>query len=106
MDLVDTIYRVSSQFPREEQYGLVSQMRRAAVSVPSNIAEGKVRRSTKDFIQFLQISAGSLAELETQLEVAQRQKFIKNIDYTVAMELVTEVGRMLNGLISSLNTKH
>jgi four helix bundle protein len=72
MSLVETIYRLTSTFPSEERYGLVSQMRRAAVSVPSNIAEGAARKGTKELIQFLSVAVGSLAELDTQLG-AQRQ---------------------------------
>lgn len=72
IDLAEMIYRLTANFPSEEKYGLVSQLRRAAVSFPSNIAEGSARNSNKEFIQFLHISLGSLAELETQLIIAQR----------------------------------
>jgi four helix bundle protein len=72
LDLVETIYRCSSEFPKSETYGLAAQMRSAAVSIPSNIAEGQARASSKEFLHFLSIALGSLAELETQLELTSR----------------------------------
>jgi four helix bundle protein len=77
MDLVTHIYRFTQFFPREEQYGLTSQMRRAAVSVPSNIAEGHARESSKEYLNHLSIVQGSLAELQTQIEIAMRLDFVK-----------------------------
>ena len=77
MDLVESIYEVTKSFPKDEQYGLTSQMRRSAVSIPSNIAEGAARKGNKEYVQFLYISLGSLSELETQLLIAQRLKFVE-----------------------------
>ena len=77
MDLVETIYKVSTQFPKEEIYGLTSQIRRSAVSVPSNIAEGAARKSDKEFIQFISIAMGSLSEVETQYQLSVRLGFIE-----------------------------
>ncbi|WP_374349277.1 four helix bundle protein [Chitinimonas sp.] len=79
MQLVEQIYRLTDTFPREELFGLSSQMRRAAVSVPSNIAEGSARQSTKELLHFLSIAAGSLAELDTQLELAGRIGYTPDI---------------------------
>lgn len=105
MDLVSGIYEATKGFPKDEQFGLTSQMRRCAISIPSNIAEGRVRRTTKDFVHFLHISLGSTAELNTQLEIARRQKFLSGARYTELVGLLDEVGRMLSALISSLNAK-
>jgi four helix bundle protein len=98
MILVTEIYRATRDFPREEVYGLTSQLRRAAVSVPSNLAEGHGRNSRKEFHHFIGQARGSLTEVETQLEI------VRNLDYlskNVALELLSksgEIGRMLNGL--------
>ena len=102
MDLAEQIYRDTTDYPVEERYGLTSQMRRAAVSIPSNIAEGQGRRSTdEEFIRFLRISLGSLCELETQLELSLRLAFI-NVDRAKNLRtVIDEVGRLLNGLIRS-----
>jgi len=81
IDLVVEIYQITARFPNDELFGLVSQMRRAAVSIPSNIAEGSGRRNTKEFIQFLYIAKGSLLELETHIEIAWRLSYITNIEY-------------------------
>ena len=102
MDLVERVYVASAVFPREEQYGLTAQLRRAAVSVPSNIAEGQGRRSSDDeFVRFLQISVGSLCELETQLELAVRLKFLTKPQAVDLRACSDEVGRLVNGLIRS-----
>src|SRR6056297_2920272 len=103
MDIVDSIYSITKQFPREEIYGLTSQMRRCAVSVPSNIAEGSARNHPKDYIQFLYTSLGSLSELETQIIIAQRQKYISDID-SILNEL-TITRKQIIGLIKSV-TRH
>jgi four helix bundle protein len=98
MDLVINIYRISSKFPGEEKFGLSQQMRRAAVSVPSNIAEGAARKSPNEFVQFLHIALGSLAELETQLIICDRLGFNKEAlatDY----DMCNRVRQMLIGLI-------
>src|SRR5947207_6169037 len=80
MDLVEAVYRLSEGFPRTEVYGLTSQVRRAAVSVPSNIAEGHTRASTKEYLNHLSMAQASLAEMETQLEIAQRLNYIASSD--------------------------
>lgn len=101
MDLVVTIYQLSAQFPSEEKYGLISQMRRSAVSIPSNISEGAARNSTKEYIRFLYISLGSLSELETQLMIANRLNQLNNM----LEEEVTEIRKMLISLIKKLEQK-
>jgi four helix bundle protein len=100
--LVVRVYRLTSTFPKEELYGLTSQLRRAAVSVPSNIAEGKSRRATKDYMRFLDIAYGSAAELETQLYIACDLNYTTGKKIKLLLADYAEVGRMLNGLLSSL----
>ena len=99
MDLVEEIYKLTKAFPREELYGLTSQMRRAAVSVASNIAEGAARNSKNEFIQFLYIARGSLSEFETQLMLCLRLKYADKMQSENVKLLTAEVGRMLSGLI-------
>ena len=100
MDFVENIYKISASFPKEEMYGLTSQIRRAAVSVPSNIAEGASRQGNKEFIQFLYISLGSLSEVETQLMLSERLQFVENIQ-PVLNNAIT-IKKMLNGLITHM----
>jgi four helix bundle protein len=100
MDLVTEIYRFTQSFPEQEKYGLTSQLRRAAVSVPSNIAEGAARNSKKDFARFLYISLGSLSEIETQLIIAENLEYCADIDFNT--ESLSEIRRLLLGLIRSL----
>ncbi len=100
MDLTEEIYRLVKFLPREETYALSDQLRRAAVSVPSNIAEGHGRNSDKEFIKFLSISRGSLLEVETQLLLCNRLAFISEIQSEKAQSQITEIGKMLNALIS------
>jgi four helix bundle protein len=102
MDLVEHIYAISSRFPRDERLGLTAQMRRAAVSVPSNIGEGSRRKKDNVFRQHLGIALGSQAEIEVQLEIARRLRFLPSDEYERTQAEVEEVGRMLNGLIASL----
>ena len=102
MDLVEEVYKASRDFPREEVYALSSQVRRAAVSIPSNIAEGQGRRTTSDFLRHLSISYGSLREVETQIMIARRLKYIVQSRTDEVMNLAGEVGRLLNGLMNSL----
>ena len=99
MELAEEIYRLSNLFPKNEMYGITLQMRRAVVSVPSNIAEGYGRKSQKEFTRYLGISYGSLLELETQLILAKRLKFVENNAFNKAEELVEEVSKMLNSMI-------
>ncbi len=98
MDLVTNVYELTTKYPMEERYGLAQQMRRAAVSIPSNIAEGAARKSPKEFIQFLHISLGSLSELETQLEISKRLGFIRE-DSISAINNLNRIRQMLQGLI-------
>jgi len=102
MDLVERVYRRTEGFPDSEKYGLTNQIRRCAVSVSSNIAEGAARNTDKEFVQFCYIALGSLSELETQLLIAQRLKYSQNIDI---LENVVEIRRMLLGLIKYLKSK-
>lgn len=99
MDLVESIYRITDKLPAKEQWGLVSQMRRAAVSVPSNIAEGYGRQSSGNYIQFLSISRGSLLELETQLELCIRLQYFTRIDSEKILTDMMEINKMLTSLI-------
>ena len=100
--LVTGCYRLTSEFPSEERFGLTSQIRRSAVSIPSNIAEGHARGTPKSFIQFLWIANGSLAELETQVVIAEQLEFVKRSHTAELFELTNEIGRMLTGLRRSL----
>ena len=102
MKLVKSVYEITANFPKEEIYGLSSQMKRSAVSIPSNIAEGKRRGTRKDYRQFLVIAYGSGAELETQIEIAKMLALGKNINYDTIDKALEEVMKMLNKLISSL----
>ncbi len=103
MDLVEQVYLASKSFPKEETYGLCSQLRRACVSIPSNIAEGQGRNSAKEFLHFLSIAYGSLREAETQILIAGRLAYLEQKQVTALMELAGEVGRLLNGLSKSLS---
>lgn len=105
MDLVESVYRVTLKFPREEIYSLTTQLRRAAISIPSNIAEGQGRNTTRDFLHFLAIALGSLKEVETQLLIAERLTYITKPITVTLLEQTTEVGRLLNGLSNSLKKR-
>ena len=100
--LVKQIYDVTRKFPKEETYGLVSQMRRAAVSVPSNIAEGFRRFHNKEYKQYLYMSMGSCAELETQITISKELKFLTDNEETDLLERLDHIGRMLSNLIKKL----
>ena len=102
VDLAQQIYRVTERFPSNEQFGLTSQIRRAAVSIPSNIAEGAARQTKKEFVQFLHISKGSLSELDTQLEIARRLEYLGKIEWEALNNLLERVDKMLSGLIRHL----
>ena len=102
MDLVTAVYRASQGFPKEEIFGLVSQIRRSAVSVPSNIAEGHARTSKKEFQYFLSNARGSLAELETQLTITHQLTYIDDTEINQLLDRLGEVGRILNGLLAAL----
>ena len=99
MDLVIEIYRITERFPKEEKYGLSNQVRRAAVSVPSNIAEGAARQTKKEFVNYLHIAQGSLSELDTQLEVARRLAFLDGKIWEDLDKVLQRVDKMLTGLI-------
>lgn len=105
VDLVVLIYRITQSFPREEVYALISQMRRCASSIPANIAEGSGRRSLGEFRQFLHISLGSAAELETFLIISERLGYLNGEDKGKTIDSLNEVMRMLVGLIRKLNNK-
>ncbi|MBN2446832.1 MAG: four helix bundle protein [Phycisphaerae bacterium] len=100
MELAKSVYHATKLLPPSERFGLMTQMRRAAVSVPSNIAEGNARDSRNEYLHFLRIARGSLAELETQFVICQEPQLISNCQSR--MELLTEMGRILQGLIRSL----
>ena len=102
MDLVEEVYRLVKLLPREEQYALSDQMRRAVVSVPSNIAEGYGRHAAKDYLRFLNIARGSKNEVETQLLICVRLNYVSGNDLAKAMGLCNEIGRMLNTMIKKI----
>ena len=104
MDLVEDIYRATATFPKDELYGLTSQLRRAAVSIPSNIAEGQGRLTRGEFIQFLGHARGSLQEMRTQLEIASDLKYLADSDLSKLENHSDQVSKMLNGLIDSMRT--
>ena len=106
MELVAEVYRVVKLLPREELYALSDQMKRAAVSIPSNIAEGQARNSTREFINFLSIARGSNAELQTQCLICKMLSYIPEAELKNALSLSDEVGKMLNVLITKLTTNH
>jgi four helix bundle protein len=105
MDLVAEVYKIVKLLPDEELYALSDQMRRAVVSIPSNIAEGQERNTTKDFIKFLHIAKGSKAELETQLLICVRLQYLTQFQIETSQSLLVEIGKMLNALIQSLSSK-
>src|SRR5689334_2017962 len=105
MAFVEKLYQCTMRFPANEMYGLTSQIRRAAISIPSNIAEGAERESTKDFLRFISMAKGSQAEVETQLILANRLGFLPEEQFNNLINDLHEVGRMLHGLQRSLNRK-
>lgn len=105
VDLVDLLYEMTDSFPKHELYGMSSQLRRAGVSVPSNIAEGNGRGTTQDYIRFLFTSYGSLMEVDTHVHLAQHRNYIRQGDEDRVIERLSEIGRMLNGLINSLERR-
>jgi four helix bundle protein len=104
MNLVVSVYNASRAFPKEETYGLTSQLRRAAVSVPANIAEGQGRRSKSEFRQFLGNARGSLLELDTHLELAVRLNYLNVQEHSKIRDQIQEVGRIINGSLRSLTS--
>jgi len=105
MNVVEQVYRLTDTFPRRETYGLIGQMRRAAVSVPSNIAEGQAHYTNAEFCRFLRLARGSLAELETQLMISERLNYAAAPQAKCLLGHINEVSRIISGLISSLQDK-
>ena len=103
MDFVERVYALTSSFPKDEIYGLTSQMRRAAISIPSNIAEGAARGTTKELLHFLRIADGSLSELDTQIELAKRLRYVSSTDEL--NELMSQLSKSLAALKSSLSSR-
>ena len=106
IELVVLIYELTESLPKSEIYGLTSQMRRSSVSIPSNIAEGSLRGTRKDYCHFILVALASGGELETQIEVLKKLPFGKNLDYLKSQELLEEVMKMLNVLIQKLKLIH
>ena len=104
VELVTDIYRSTERFPKEERYGLTSQIRRAAISIPANIAEGAGRRSKKEFVHFLSNSQGSDSELETELIIANRLGYLDETSFAQLVSQLERIGRLITGLSRHLNT--
>lgn len=102
IELVASIYKISKDFPAPEKYGLTSQITRAAVSIPSNIAEGSSRISERDYFRFLEIALGSAFEFETQLIIVEKFGFVKSPDFTILIDQIKTIQKMLSGLMSKL----
>jgi len=105
MTLVTEIYKILKSFPKDEIYGLTSQMRRCAISIPSNMAEGYGRNSTNEYVHFLRIATGSLYELQTQLEITMNLNYLGKDDFDKLYESSREIERMLSSLIRKLSSK-
>jgi four helix bundle protein len=105
MDLVEAVYKITETFPKREVYSLTDQIRRAAVSIPSNIAEGRAHYSNREFIHYLRHSRGSLAEVETQLRISVRLHYLPQAEADALLKQTDELGRILSGLINSLRDK-
>ena len=106
MDMVEEVYKVTSKIPEEEKYGLVAQLRRAAISVPSNIAEGYGRITTKEYVKFLAIARGSSSEVETQLLICQRLNYLSTTDILTSVSLIREIGKMISAIINKLGERN
>ncbi|AFN75906.1 ribosomal protein S23 [Melioribacter roseus P3M-2] len=102
MQLVTEVYKLTTAFPKEEMYGMVSQMRKAAISIPSNIAEGSARRHSREFRQFLYVSLGSAVEPETQIQIARNLEYLSNENYNELINKITQILKILQGLIKSI----
>ncbi|MFH0341369.1 MAG: four helix bundle protein [Chromatiales bacterium] len=106
IDLAVRIYATTRSFPTEERFGITSQMRRAATSIPANIAEGQARKTTGEFLQSLGIARGSLAEVETFLTLSERLEFLTKLDSESLLNACAEINKMLHALMKSLSTPH
>ena len=106
IELVKIIYNLTKNFPKEELFGLISQIRRAAVSIPSNIAEGSARNHSKEFKQFLYIALGSASELDTLILISNKLELINNKNYEELFSKLTSISKMLQGLIKSIKTNN
>ena len=106
IQLVKLVYDNTKSFPKEEQYGLTNQIRRSAVSIPSNIAEGYGRFQTNDYIRFLQIARGSLFELQTQIEIAKMLEYVTENNFKIITEFTIEIEKMINSMINKTNSKN
>lgn len=102
IEIVDMVYKITDDFPKEEKFGLATHIQRTAVSIPSNIAEGFARQHTKEFIQFCHVALGSCAELETQLIIASRRNYLPSEDFHKLEDHIDHTSRMLMNLIKSL----
>lgn len=102
IDLTLEVYKLTEGFPKDERYGLTSQLRRAAVSIPSNIAEGRYRSTKKDYVHFLRIALGSTAEIETQIVISKRFAWLPNERFSEVDDLLSQVGKMLCSMITKL----
>jgi len=102
MSLVELVYELTRSFPREELFGLATSLRRAAVSIPSKIADGHERDNTREFIHFLSVARGSLAEAETQMEVARRLGYVNDQQLADFVQLASDTGKIINGLMNSV----
>jgi four helix bundle protein len=102
IELVKDVYRLTEKFPKQEMYGIVSQMRRSAVSIPSNVAEGFKRYHNKEYRQFLYVTLGSCAELETQITIAKELKYIQQDNEAALLEKLDHIGRMITSLLKKL----
>lgn len=102
MEMVTSVYALTRKFPKEEMYGLTNQIRRASVSIPSNIAEGAGRKSSKEFIQFLYIALGSAMEVETQIIISANLGYLKTDEQQKLCDATNNIGKMINGLITYL----
>ena len=105
MSLVTSVYQITRDFPHAEVFGLTSQLRRASISIPSNIAEGYGRNTSKDYLRYLQIALGSLYEMQTQLEIASNLHFLDIVDFKKMISLCLEIERMLTSLIAKIRAK-
>ena len=105
MELVIDVYRTTDGFPNQEKYGLTDQIRRATISVPSNIAEGAARQTKKEFTNYLHIAQGSLSELDTQIELARQLGYLEDETWRILDERMERIDKLISGLIRHLNRK-